>query len=156
MSHNGATPARCSGRDAARRLAFPTVPLHPRIRPTWLLQLAAWSMLFAGCKHEKTPPIELYPVHGMVVGVDGNPAAGGVIEFRSKENYQIRSVASVGDDGKFALHTQWNNERFPGAAAGAYEITFSPRGDGYIPSIELDEVVTIKPEENNLTIQLKK
>jgi hypothetical protein len=113
----------------------------------------SWTLL-TGC--EKAPsPIDVFPAHGTVLGVNGNPVEGGVIEFRSKHDYRIRSVASVGGDGKFVLSTQLNNEKFDGAPQGDYEITFSPRGSGYIPSIELEEDVTIKPEENNLTIKLK-
>lgn len=125
--------------------------MRPHARLAVLFALAA--VIGAGCG-KPAPPVELFPADGQIIQANGQPAPGGVIEFRAANDARQRSVASVGGDGKFKLSTVINEKKFDGARPGKYVVSFSPRGSGYIPSIELAEPLTLQPEPNHLTIKL--
>jgi hypothetical protein len=122
--------------------------------------LAAWC---AGCNGKPAFP-ELHPVKG-VVKRGGQPVQGGAVRFNpASGNQDFLINAEVGADGTYTLstvRTTGSGERKPGAPAGSYRVTYTPliadqtSGERHDP-IDLPTVVTVKPGDNDIPIDLPK
>lgn len=123
--------------------------------------------LVAGCSNGpvvKWP--DIHPAQG-VVKSGGKAVSGGSLHLRADDASlsDLHVTADVGADGAFSLvtgHAQdKKNERKPGAPAGPFKVTyFAPQGDQTagrptLP-IELQQPLTIKAGDNDLTIDLPK
>ncbi len=128
------------------------------------LALAFLAGCGGGDKQQGAFP-DLHPVTGTVKR-GGQPVKGGVVRFipdPDKPEFLVNS--EVKDDGTFTLTTvrttDSKGERKPGAAAGAYTVTYTPAlGDqaagGPTGSIELPKTVTVTAGPNDITVDLPK
>jgi hypothetical protein len=124
-------------------------------------------VLLAGCGGGNQPAFpDLHPVKG-VVKRGGQPVAGGSVRFTPEpDRPEFLVNAEVGPDGTFSLTTvrttDKSGERKPGAAAGAYRVTYMPPagdqtagGVSFTP-VEAPGTVTVAAQENDLTVVLTK
>jgi hypothetical protein len=131
---------------------------HFRRAPGVFAVMAA--LFLAGCSSQT------YPVEGIVVFPDGNPAtelAGGSVSFNSEET-KTSASGPIGEDGRFHLSTSQEHD---GAMPGKYHVTVSPpapegRDDKAAaarrpPSYKLrTSEVTIERKRNELTLTVEK
>ena len=131
--------------------------------PAWLFGLLA-SVLCAGCGGSGDQPAfpELSPVHGLVKR-GGQPVSGGMIQFTPEPNKPEFLINSpVGTDGTYSLSTVRTTdrvgERKSGAPTGAYKIRYTPptntKDVAALAQVEIMEMVSIKPGDNELIIEL--
>lgn len=118
--------------------------------PGVLLLLAAF-----GCG---SPTPSLHPVKGMVHYKDGEPVAGGFIEFRPSADPGQASIGDIGPGGFFELATLHNGRRQPGAPEGAYQVTvYPPMGqDQSGEAIPLAQTFRVEPRDNDFKIEVEK
>jgi hypothetical protein len=127
------------------------------------LILAAWGISSTGCFGPKQPEFEtLHPVSGKVQK-GGVPVSGGALRFTAvPENPDFMIVSDVKEDGTFSLatvrSTDSRGEKKPGAPAGEYTVVYTPpnldQTQGFSPPVTLPAKITIKPETNELTLEL--
>ncbi|HEV3384348.1 MAG TPA: hypothetical protein VG097_06005 [Gemmata sp.] len=122
------------------------------------------SVLCVGCGSSGDQPTfpELSPVHGLVKR-GGQPVSGGMIQFSPEPNTPEFLINSpVGGDGTYSLSTvrttDRGGERKSGAPAGSYKIRYTPptntKDVAALAPVEMMEMVSIKPGDNELTIEL--
>jgi hypothetical protein len=130
-----------------------------RLAPTASCLLASLILVLgAGCGPTATHP-KTYSVKGTVVYKDGQPLAGGVVEFRSTKDPMVRATGTVGPDGTFTLFTPTQKDSIAGAEEGEYSVNIIPRMEGDQtagpPQIQISgkKTYTIKPDDpNEITI----
>jgi hypothetical protein len=143
------------------------MPLTPP--PRWAA-LAFAALAAAGCS---TDPRQPYPVQGVVVYDDGQPAkelAGSLVTFTPlSSEARGSSVGTVQEDGTFRLSCRKEGD---GAVAGRHRVTISlpereeegdirPKTRRPAPKTALDpatavQEVTVEPKTNQITLTVKR
>jgi hypothetical protein len=118
----------------------------------------ALATLALGCPPGGPPPPKTYPVQGRVVFKDGQPMAGGAVEFRQADASAPSSTCEVGPDGTFSLSCVVGTKKVPGAVAGTFQVTVLPPQSadqsGGRP-VQLPKPYTVKEDDsNNFTITI--
>jgi hypothetical protein len=120
------------------------------------LVLAAALILMAteGCNSAMP---RTYPVKGRVVWKGGKAVRWGRIEFQSLSDATVRATGWLGEDGTFALTTHREGRKAPGAIEGAHKVVIetSPVEEKPPLVIEVETPYTVKPEENDFTIEIQ-
>jgi hypothetical protein len=96
-----------------------------RSQPLTLISWAAALLVATGCGGEGPYSGKLYPVQGRVLLADGQPLAGGSVQFIPSEG-GLPATGEVGQDGTFSLKTFKTRE---GAAPGRYKVRVEPSGE---------------------------
>ena len=119
----------------------------------WILTMVAVfaSAGIAGCTGVKT-----YPVKGKVVFKDGRPVTGGGrIEFQSASDSQVKATGWIDmKDGSFSLTTFKDGKKIEGAVEGPHRVVVDLHNP--VAVIELPNVYTVEPRENDFTIEVPK
>jgi hypothetical protein len=127
----------------------------------------AWIPALAGCGGGPNTP---YPVRGVVVYEDGQPAkelAGGSVSFTPVANLgETVASGSIEEDGTFILSYKREGD---GAIAGKHHVTIEqPLIEGEPddpklrrPKVALDpastvQEVTVEPKSNDITLKVKR
>jgi hypothetical protein len=97
------------------------------VRGGWPGALTVALALCLGCRPAGPPPPKTYPVQGRVVFKDGQPLAGGAVEFRQPDPAAPISTGEVGPDGTFALSCIVGNKKVDGAVPGTFQVTVMPQ-----------------------------
>jgi hypothetical protein len=97
------------------------------VRTGWPGVLAAALALCLGCRPAGTPPPKTFPVHGRVVFSDGQPLAGGAVEFRQSDPAAPISTGEVRPDGTFTLSCIVGTTKVDGAVPGTFQVTVMPQ-----------------------------
>lgn len=95
-----------------------------RVQPLTLVFRAALLLAATGCGGEGPYSVKLYPVRGRILLADGQPLAGGSVQFIPSEG-GLPATGEVGQDGSFSLKTFKTRE---GAAPGRYKVRVEPSG----------------------------
>jgi len=133
------------------------------MRSAFLPGCLAGLILLAGCGKPPAKFDDLHPVTGTILTSEGKPVEAGVVVFEAdppKADFLTNS--EVGSGGTFKLTTVRTNdsqgERKPGAPAGKYKVTFTPKlGDqtaGYQAPVTLPNPVTVEAKSNDLKLTL--
>jgi len=121
----------------------------------------------AGCSSDPNRP---YPVRGVVVFEDGQPAkelAGGSVTFiPTSEQERGTSSGSIKEDGTFSLSCKKEGD---GAIPGKHRVEIAPLGiedqdanpKARRPQLRLDpntaiQEVTVEPKNNEITLKVRK
>ena len=121
----------------------------------------------AGCS---TDPDRTYPVRGVVVYEDGQPAkelAGGSVTFNPAEEGRAISSGSIEEDGTFVLNSKREGD---GAVAGKHQAVIEPPGletqgadarrpqplRAIIDPTTAVQQVTVEPKSNAITLKVKR
>src|SRR5262245_3509574 len=102
---------------------------NPRVI-AWWMSLVVVSLLASGCAKEEMP--KTYPVHGKVVGKDGQPfKGGGAITFRPVSNQELQAYGEIFEDGTFTLHTLGHTKNararnLQGSIEGEFKVLIEP------------------------------
>lgn len=115
--------------------------------------LAALALPGCGRGDPQPAPPPTFVVKGTVLGKDGKPFSGGVLDFRLETRSEFSSRGQIRPDGHFELFTIVGNKKIQGAQEGTYSVTIFPisKEQGALP-IHLKKKYTVKPEDNDLTI----
>jgi len=124
--------------------------------------LSTLALLFlGGCGKSRPEPPKTFEVTGTVLGADGKPLTGGLVEFRSAGDKPVSATGRIQPDGSFSLSTIAGEQNVPGAVAGTHKVTVVPpppdTGDiQAVPEpVSLSQTYEVKPEgENKFTIKL--
>ena len=79
-----------------------------------------------GCGGPDEEPPKTYEVTGTVLGADGKPLSGGLVEFRSGGDKPVSATGRIQPDGSFSLSTIAGEQKLPGAVAGTHKVTVIP------------------------------
>ena len=111
---------------------------------------------FIGCGSAEAPPPETYVATGHVLGRDGQPLTGGIIQFIHQQQAALTTSAMIEEDGTFQLTTIHGNQNLAGAIEGEFQVLVTlPIVAGQVPqTVTLPEPVAISPSENRLVIYL--
>jgi hypothetical protein len=112
----------------------------------------------SGCSSGPAPP-KTYPVSGQVITKEGQPLAGGVVEFHSTSEPALTTLGDIEPDGKFTLRTLFQGQNLPGAVQGGYEVTvfFPMDGDRRgTASVRLPQPYTVEAKENHFKIEVER
>jgi hypothetical protein len=114
------------------------------------------TVLLAGCGQTISTPPPTYSVTGRVLGRDGQPLSGGVVQFVSKEQPTLNMSASISAEGNFKLQTLHENQNVAGAIQGPCEVLITLLFQaGEIPEvIVLSETFNIDTKANHFEIKL--
>ena len=94
-----------------------------------------------GADRGDLPPT--YEVHGIVLQADGQPLAGGNIEFTPKQPSGLKFMGIIAADGKFTAKTVGQGQA-PGAPEGTYTaVVVLPTISTFNEFVELDEVLYV-------------
>ena len=136
------------------------------------LPILLLGLVLAGCASDNSPPDagDLYEAKGKVVMKDGTPVSGGEIVLVPRgEGGGHEARSPIGSDGSFTLTTYGD----PGVAPGEYVawldtpsesmgpatkkkgVLQAPYDRKYMDEGTSDLMVTIKPEPNQLDLQLQ-
>src|SRR5262245_30711131 len=133
----------------------------PRSFRTWAPALLAAAVLAAaGCTGPVLP--KTYPAKGTAVFKDTRkPLTGGTVEFESTTDPALRAVGDIDSDGTFTLYAFKQGKEKPGAAEGEYrvfvELPAADEGrDEGSGRVQLPGTVTIKPGDNDLTLEVER
>ena len=111
--------------------------------------------LAAGCS-EPPPPITTHAVTGRVTYKNGQPMAGGIVEFRSQRDQTLNMSAFTEDDGTFNLVTIVNNQNAAGAIEGPFRVSVTlPIVEPIPTTIDLSEPYVVETGDNHFEIQLE-
>ena len=129
-------------------------PFHQWTVLLTLLAVAASALAGCGGSEEELPPT--YGVTGTVLSADGQPASGGMIEFRTTEGKPVSAIGLIQPDGSFTLSTLVASTKVTGAVAGRHQVIVmpSPPDTGDIQAIAQPVIVPplceVKPDGANL------
>lgn len=125
------------------------------------LLLLVLSAVFVGCE-SGVPAPEIYPVRGVVLGIDGAPAKGGMVEFRATEEPFTVATGPIAKDGTFVLASIFEERRLEGVPAGTFRVTVLPDFSGSAqdqhlaqPTVLPDPVSVSSSGENAFKIDLR-
>ena len=90
----------------------------------WMFSVICCAL--GGCGDSAPQSIPTYPATGTVLLPNGQPLAGGLIEFRSLDNTSVTTTSEIAEDGAFDLMTVLDDSRVAGAIAGEYRVTVIP------------------------------
>lgn len=93
--------------------------------------LCLWLGFAAGCGSSPPPepPVKLFPVKGKLAYKDQSNVGRlerGEVWLQSKSDPAVRGVGQVGDDGSFAIASQFSDKGFSGVPAGDYKVCIQP------------------------------
>ncbi|MCA9246694.1 MAG: hypothetical protein KDA42_06250 [Planctomycetales bacterium] len=100
------------------------------------------------------PKTETFPVVGKVLLPNGEPLAGGAIEFHCQEGARLNAFGEIAADGTFSLNTVVEGTRVAGAVAGEHRVTIVPPMDesqSAVP-ILLRDTYPVTRGQNDLSI----
>ncbi len=111
-----------------------------------------------GCADPQSPPPPTFSVTGEVIGSDGEPLPGGIIQFISRADPARNMSSMIKYDGTFDLVTMHGNQNLAGAIEGPCTVLVTlPIVGGDVPqTITLPEPLVIEPHENHLVVDLRK
>ena len=117
--------------------------------------LALAAALLMGCDNGPPPPA-VYPTTGVVLGTDGSPARGGMVEFRQTEAPYFVATSPVAPDGTFRLAAIVEERRLDGVPEGSYRVTVLPDFSGSAQDqhltqpVVLQEPISVSAAANNI------
>lgn len=131
--------------------------------PGWLCLVSGICLVFGGCSVPAQQSIPTHAATGVVLMADGQPLAGGLIEFNSLDNPSVTITGLIADDGTFTLTTMLDGARVDGAVAGECRVTVIPLLDDTAAVQAVGQTFTLPDtceiqagEDNSFTITLPK
>ena len=84
----------------------------------WVGVTLLGALCVMGCRDQARPLPTTYPVHGTVTDGTGKPVTSGIVRFQPEAEPSVTTVAKIGEDGAYSLHTMRDGLRAEGAVAG--------------------------------------
>jgi hypothetical protein len=115
------------------------------------------AVIVAGCGGGKSSLPPTFPVTGTVKFTNGQPVAGGAVQFASVSDSSFAVSGDIGTDGAFTLATVKGTDRVSGAPEGEYKVSVQPpipADHRAVPAVVLPKTYRVEPQTNTFTIEI--